>query len=131
MYCGAKNIITPKNFNYNTHNLLQQVTMTLPTLNDYAVIEKIGSGGYATVYKALKKVCTLSLIILTIKIVLVLLHKILIFIILVFSWTFDLFYYLHNKTSLNSVDITEKFKYMVTNKELVIYASRLYQTNHQ
>ncbi|XP_034939008.1 serine/threonine-protein kinase ULK3 [Chelonus insularis] len=29
--------------------------MTLPTLNDYVSLEKIGSGSYATVYKALKK----------------------------------------------------------------------------
>lgn len=31
--------------------------MSLPTLNDYCLLEKIGIGSYATVYKAFKKVC--------------------------------------------------------------------------
>lgn len=30
--------------------------MALPKLNDYALLEKIGTGSYATVYKAVKKV---------------------------------------------------------------------------
>lgn len=30
--------------------------MSLPTVSDYSMLEKIGSGSYATVYKAFKKV---------------------------------------------------------------------------
>lgn len=30
--------------------------MALPTLRDYSLLEKIGTGSYATVYKAYKKV---------------------------------------------------------------------------
>lgn len=36
-------------------NLLS-VKMSLPTVSDYSMLEKIGSGSYATVYKAFKKV---------------------------------------------------------------------------
>lgn len=31
--------------------------MALPSLKDYSFLEKIGTGSYATVYKAYKKVC--------------------------------------------------------------------------
>lgn len=31
--------------------------MSLPTVSDYSMLEKIGTGSYATVYKAFKKVC--------------------------------------------------------------------------
>lgn len=30
--------------------------MNLPSVNDYSFLEKIGTGSYATVYKAVKKV---------------------------------------------------------------------------
>lgn len=30
--------------------------MSLPTVRDYGMLEKIGTGSYSTVYKALKKV---------------------------------------------------------------------------
>lgn len=33
--------------------------MNLPSVSDYSLLEKIGSGSYATVYKAFKKVCIL------------------------------------------------------------------------
>lgn len=32
--------------------------MNLPSVSDYSLLEKIGSGSYATVYKAFKKVGT-------------------------------------------------------------------------
>lgn len=35
--------------------------MSLPTLSDYCLLEKIGTGSYATVYKASKKVGALDL----------------------------------------------------------------------
>lgn len=35
--------------------------MSLPTLSDYCLLEKIGTGSYATVYKASKKVRALDL----------------------------------------------------------------------
>ena len=33
--------------------------MSLPSVSDYSLLEKIGSGSYATVYKAFKKVRTI------------------------------------------------------------------------
>lgn len=35
--------------------------MNLPTVSDYCLLEKIGTGSYATVYKAFKKVRALHL----------------------------------------------------------------------
>jgi hypothetical protein len=43
----------------NGINIVQTTSMmSVPQVEDYTLVERLGSGSYATVYKGFKKVCT-------------------------------------------------------------------------